>query len=176
MLLPPASNTVPPPSIAVLSSVHFLPFTFGVFAPQASLKALPKFVGSLFRCLGSGSLPLLLLHPNRTAVFSLSIAANCGCPDQLVRCMLPSIETLTLHSLPPTATSTTSCTLPKRSTSWLNTAMLKRRGPGAGQGALEGCITTENGERGGTQGGRLERSGRRAASGCRAGCRGGGCG
>lgn len=47
---------------------------------------------------------------------------------------------------------------------------------GTRQRTLEGCIPSENRERGGTQGGRLERPWRGAAPCGRAGGRGGGCG
>lgn len=54
--------------------------------------------------------------------------------------------------------------------------MLQRRGPGIDtrQGTLEGRIPSENRERGGTQGGRLERPRRGAAPRGWAGGRGGG--
>lgn len=51
LLPPPAPDAVPPPAIAILSSVHFLLFILRLFAPEASVKASPEFVGGFSGCL-----------------------------------------------------------------------------------------------------------------------------
>ena len=93
-VFPPAPVAVPTPSVAVLGSVHLLLFV-RLFAPEAPIPAPPESA----RCpLGRGGLPvpgfplLLVLPPGKVIVLPMGVVAHRRRPDQLSRCMFPSVE------------------------------------------------------------------------------------